>query len=94
MKIKVKVTIGKQGMIKGWDGATLHVVVNAAPIDGASNRRLQEILSDWSKVSKSNIAIVSGLTNRYKLFSINAEQEYVEGLISALPRIAKQESLF
>lgn len=94
MQINVKVKIGKQGIVKGWDGDTLYVGVNEAPIDGASNRRLIEILSDWAKLSKSKIIIVRGLTNRYKLLNIDAEQTYLEGLIADLPKIAKQESLF
>lgn len=94
MKLLIKVKIGKRGEIFGWDGDTLHVVVNAAPVDGASNRRLIEIISDWARVNKSKISIVKGLTNRYKTLDIDAEQDYIDELIAKLPRIAKQESLF
>jgi uncharacterized protein YggU (UPF0235/DUF167 family) len=94
MKLLIKVKIGKRGEIFGWDGDTLHVVVNAAPVDGASNRRLIEIISDWAKVNKGKIIILKGLTNRYKTLDIDAEQDYIDELIAKLPRIAKQESLF
>lgn len=94
MNLKIRVKIGKRGEVMGWDGDTLHVGVNAAPIDGASNRRLIEIISDWARVSKSKISIVKGLTNRYKLLNIDAEQDYIDGLVAKLPKIAKQESLF
>ena len=66
----------------GWDGDTLHVGVNAAPVDGASNRRLVEIISDWAKVNKGKIIILKGLTNRYKTLGIDAEQDYIDELIA------------
>lgn len=94
MNILVKVKIGKRGEVLGWDGDTLHVGVNAAPIDGASNRRLIEIISDWAKVSRGKISIIKGLTNRYKTLNIHADQDYIDKLVAKLPKIAKQESLF
>ena len=94
MKLLVKVKIGKRGEIFGWDGDTLHVDVNAAPVDGASNRRLIEIISDWARLSKGKISIVKGLTNRYKTLDIDADNEYIGDLIGKMPKIAKQESLF
>jgi uncharacterized protein YggU (UPF0235/DUF167 family) len=94
MKVKIRVKIGKRGEVLGWDGDTLHVGVNAAPIEGASNRRLIEILSDWLKVNKSSIYIVKGLTNRYKTLDIDVEAEYLNEKVAELPRIAKQDSLF
>ncbi len=72
----------------------MHVGVNAAPINGASNRRLIEIISDWAKVSKGKISIVKGLTNRYKTLNIDVEQGYIDKLIARLTKIAKQESMF
>lgn len=94
MKLLIKVKIGKRGEILGWDGDTLHVGVNAAPVDGASNRRLVEIISDWAKVNKGKIIILKGLTNRYKTLDIDAEQDYIDELIARLTKIAKQESMF
>ena len=94
MKLKIRVKIGKKGEVLGWDGDTLHVGVNAAPIDGASNRRLIEILGDWLKVNKSRIYIAKGLTNRYKTLDIDVEAEYLNEKVAELPRIAKQDSLF
>ena len=94
MKLLIKAKIGKRGEILGWDGETLHVGVNAAPIKGASNQRLIEIISDWAKVSKGKISIAKGLTNRYKTLNIDADQDYIDELITKLPKIAKQESLF
>ena len=94
MRLKIKVKIGKRGEVLGWDGDTLHVGVNAAPIEGASNRRLIEILSDWLKVNKSSIYIVKGLTNRYKTLDIDVQNDYFHEKVAELPRIAKQDSLF
>jgi uncharacterized protein YggU (UPF0235/DUF167 family) len=94
MRLNVKVKIGKRGEVLGWDGDTLHVGVNAAPVDGASNRRLIEIVSDWTKINKGKISIVKGLTNRYKTLGIDANQDYIDELIVKLPKISKQESLF
>ncbi len=94
MKLKIRVKIGKKGEVLGWDGDTLHVGVNAAPIEGASNRRLIEILSDWLKVNKSSIYIAKGLTNRYKTLDIEVEDDCINEKVAELPRIAKQDSLF
>ena len=94
MKLKIKVKIGKRGEVLGWDGEALHVGVNAAPIEGASNRRLIEILSDWLKVNKSGVYIAKGLTNRHKTLNIDVEAEYLNEKVAELPKIAKQDSLF
>ncbi len=76
----------------GWRYS--HVVVNAAPVDGASNRRLIEILSDWLKVNKSSIYIAKGLTNRHKTLDIDIQNDYFQEKVAELPKIAKQDSLF
>ena len=94
MRLKIKVKIGKKGEVLGWDGDTLHVGVNAAPIEGASNRRLIEILSDWLKVNKSSIYIAKGLTNRHKTLDIDVEKDYFQAKVAELPKIVKQDSLF
>jgi len=94
MKVSVKVKIGKRGEVLGWDGDTLYIGVNAAPIEGASNRRLIEIFSDWLKVNKSSIYIAKGLTSRYKTLDIDTKDDYINEKIAELPRIAKQGSLF
>ena len=94
MKVSVKVKIGKRGEVLGWDGETLLVGVNAAPIEGASNRRLIEILGDWLKANKSSIYIVKGLTNRYKTLDIDVQKDYFQEKVAELPKIAKQDSLF
>lgn len=94
MQINVKVKIGKQGIVKGWDGDTLHVGVNAAPINGASNIRLIEIISDWANVSKSRIYITKGLTSRNKVLNLEVDSGLLKELIKGLPEISKQQSLF
>jgi uncharacterized protein YggU (UPF0235/DUF167 family) len=94
MKVSVKVKIGKRGEVLGWDGDTLHVGVNAAPIEGASNSRLIEILSNWLKVNKSSIYIAKGFTNRYKTLDVDVEIDYFQEKATELPKIAKQDSLF
>lgn len=50
---------------------TLHVYVNAPPLEGKANRAVIESLSDYFKVKKSNIILVSGEKSKNKVFEIN-----------------------
>lgn len=46
------------------------VRLSATPIDGMANKQLIEILSDYFKVSKSQIEIKSGKTSKTKVLVI------------------------
>jgi uncharacterized protein len=49
---------------------TLHVYVNAPPLDGKANRVVIEALSEHFKVKKSRILLISGTKSKTKVFEI------------------------
>jgi uncharacterized protein YggU (UPF0235/DUF167 family) len=48
----------------------LHVWLSAAPVEGAANRQLLELVAERYGVARSSIRIVSGRTSRQKLLEI------------------------
>lgn len=94
MKIKVLVKIGRKQGVLGWDGERVTVGVDAAPIDGAANKKLVEVLSEWLGVSKSQVSVVKGHTARYKTVEASITVEDFNKLVADLPRLLKQGSLF
>ncbi len=62
-------SVEKQGQdIYGHD--VYKVKISEKPVDGAANRGAIEILSEFFKVPKRNISIVSGHTSREKIVEI------------------------
>ncbi len=51
-------------------GGTYKAKLKAAPVDGAANKMLIELLSETFGVSKSRIAIVGGLRGKKKIVEI------------------------
>ncbi|EKE13137.1 MAG: hypothetical protein ACD_13C00090G0003 [uncultured bacterium] len=49
---------------------TLHVYVNAPPLEGKANRAIEEALAQYFKVKKSQIELTSGQKSKNKLFEI------------------------
>ena len=49
---------------------TLHVYVNAPPLEGKANRTIEEALADHFKVKKSQIELISGAKSKNKTFEI------------------------
>lgn len=49
----------------------IHVYVNQPPLEGKANKATVEALSDYFKISKANVTLVSGAKSKYKLFEIN-----------------------
>ena len=94
MNIKVFVKIGRKQGVLGWDGERVTIGVDAAPIDGAANKKLVEVLSDWLGISKSQASVVKGHTARYKTVEAGVTTEEFNKLVEALPRLLKQGSLF
>jgi uncharacterized protein (TIGR00251 family) len=93
LKFKVYVKIGRRQGIKGWDGETLTVGVDAPPVDGSSNARLIEIISNWLSLSKSQVQIIKGHTARYKTLQADVPQDKFDNLLNNLPRLPKQQTL-
>jgi hypothetical protein len=58
-------------------GDAAKLAITAPPVDGKANQAVIEYLSDFFRIPKSSIAIVSGETGRNKLVAIrgmSAEQ--------------------
>ena len=68
--IRVIPRAGKSG-IAGVRGGALLVRLNAAPVDGAANAELIEVLSDVLDVPKRAVSIVTGERGRQKRVRID-----------------------
>ncbi len=67
----------KKNAILGVQAGALRVSVTAPPEDGRANEALVEVLKDYFGVKRSQIELMSGRTNRNKVFlirGITAEQ--------------------
>jgi uncharacterized protein (TIGR00251 family) len=59
--------------VAGWTPAgSLKVYVTSAPVDGAANRGLVELMADTLGVPSSEVAIVSGAGSRSKRLAVPA----------------------
>ena len=68
--IRVIPRAGKSG-IAGVRGGALLVRLNAAPVDGAANAELIDVLSDVLDVPKRAVSIVTGARGRQKRVRID-----------------------
>jgi uncharacterized protein len=71
--------------IAGTRGDALLVRLHAAPVDGAANAELIEVLADALGVPKRRVSIVSGERSRQK--RVRVEGVTNEMLSSAFPRL-------
>lgn len=67
---------GKSGLA-GRRGDALLVRLNAAPVDGAANAELIDVLSDVLDVPKRAVSIVSGARSRQKRVQIEGITDQV-----------------
>ena len=49
---------------------TLHVYVNAPPLEGKANRAVIEALADYFNVKKSSVLFIAGTKSKTKTFEI------------------------
>lgn len=49
---------------------TLHVYVNAPPLEGKANRAVLEALASHFRIKKSQVQLISGLTSKLKVYDI------------------------
>jgi len=71
MKIKVKVIPNsKMNKIDIVDDVYL-VRVTASPVEGKANKAVIELLAKHFKVSKSEVAIIKGLSSRIKVIDVD-----------------------
>ena len=57
--------------IVGIHDDALKIALTAPPVDGAANEALIEFFSDFFKLRKNQIEIVSGLTGRRKIIALS-----------------------
>ncbi len=74
--IRVIPRAGKSGLA-GRRGDALLVRLNAAPVDGAANAELIDVLSDVLDVPKRAVSIVSGARSRQKRVQIEGITDQV-----------------
>jgi uncharacterized protein (TIGR00251 family) len=60
----------RKNAILGEHSGALKVAVTAPPEDGRANEALVEVLKDWLGVKRSQVELLSGRTNRNKVFLI------------------------
>ncbi len=71
MKISVQVkTKSKKESVEILSDGIFVVRVNAPPVEGKANERIQELLSEYFQVRKSSITLVSSPKSKKKIFSI------------------------
>lgn len=49
---------------------TLHVYVNAPPLEGKANRAIEEALAEYFKIKKTQVELISGAKSKNKTFEI------------------------
>ncbi len=61
--------------IVGYNDDYLKIRISAPPNENKANKKLVEFISDWLKVPKSNISIISGDKSRIKKLLLKNIQE-------------------
>lgn len=77
----------KRTAIVGAHGEALKVAVQAPPVDGKANTALEEALSEWLGLRRSQVALRSGASSRDKTFAVSGigAQAVRERLANHLP---------
>jgi uncharacterized protein (TIGR00251 family) len=70
MRLEIKTIPGAKKNIIKTDTVPLRVYLTAPAVDGKANKALVDFLSDYYKITKSNITIIRGLKSRHKTIII------------------------
>jgi uncharacterized protein len=70
MRISVRVIPRSSKNVLQWDEGSIRARLTAAPVDGAANAALIELLSKRLDLPRRNIEIVRGATDRQKIIEI------------------------
>jgi hypothetical protein len=89
MTFRVFVKIGRKQGPLDWDGQLVTIGVDSPPVDGAANKQLVEVISDWLGVSKSMVRVTKGHTARYKTVEVELDQIRFDQLLADLPHQEK-----
>jgi uncharacterized protein (TIGR00251 family) len=83
IEIRVIPRAGKSGFA-GMRGESLLVRLNAAPVDGAANAELIEVIADALDVPKRAVSIVGGERSRQKRVHVDGvTQEFVDSTLKS-----------
>jgi uncharacterized protein (TIGR00251 family) len=81
LRIKVNPNSKTDEVIREADG-TIKVKIKAQPMEGKANKYLIEYLSKILNLAKSKIVLSKGETNAFKTFDIDADEDYVNNILS------------
>lgn len=70
MRINVRVIPRSSKNVLEWNEGSIRARLTAAPVDGAANAALIELLSKRLDLPRRNIEIVRGATGRQKIIEI------------------------
>ncbi len=69
VSVKVQPKASKNDVIDNEDGS-FKVYLKSAPTDGKANKELIALLSDYFKVGKQDVNIITGKTSRKKIIEV------------------------
>jgi len=71
LTVKIIPRSSQNQIVGEQEDGTLKIKLTAAPVDGAANKALVELLSKHFGVSKSKIKIIKGETNKIKIVAVD-----------------------
>lgn len=71
ISISVIPRASKNEIIGPIEDGTYKIKITTAPVDGAANKKLIELISEYFDVSKSSIEIVKGSRGKKKIIEID-----------------------
>jgi uncharacterized protein (TIGR00251 family) len=83
LRLKAKPNSRTDEVIREADGS-LKVKIKAQPVEGKANKYLVEYLSKILNLPKSKITLLKGESNSFKTLEIDAEEIYVNNMLSNL----------
>ncbi|MCX6013412.1 MAG: DUF167 family protein, partial [Chloroflexi bacterium] len=79
----------RENKIERYENGILHLKIAAPPIKGKANKEVISFLTDVLMISKVNLEIVKGETNKKKLLIVNGLNQ--QGFIERIEKYIKQE---
>jgi uncharacterized protein (TIGR00251 family) len=71
-RLEIRVQPGaSRNVFVGWFGDTAKLAVSAAPVDGAANQAVVEVVADLLGLRPRHVTLVSGFSSRSKVLEID-----------------------
>lgn len=71
MRISVSIKINsKTESVERQEDGTFLVRIRVPPVDGKANKRIIELLSEYFKISKTSVEIISGFKGKKKIVQL------------------------